>query len=398
MSACSHALDGDALRLNRRITSIPARARMALLATALINSACGDTKPPSPEDGDDGGTGGVSASAAGLGGEAGAAAGQSAIGGSGGGPNGSAGSAGTDASGTTALPPFQIAASLHGTCALAGDGTVHCWGLAPEVWQVPNGAFIELHGGTDGVICAVRADRSVACFPEPLGMQDLSRQPSVKVQLLAVGEGAICGTDTDHAAFCNPTNVVFKLEPPTEALTSLSVGAQFACAVSELDGKLSCVGAATFGNCTFSPPFGQLDAPDGNYLEVTSGRYNSCAIRVDGTLACWGMGKRGDTAGAPCLSDRSAGQSEPPEGTFHSVRASEVHACGIRTDGTVACWGQGTEDECVDGACRQARPPVGVFDQLALGLYHSCGVKPDRTVECWGFDGDETLMPPAVFQ
>ena len=384
-----------------RMTAASASASWSLLVVAVLGSGCGDGAPSSEAEGPVGGNAGMSASgtsttAAGMGGQASPSGGQNASGEAG----ASAGSSGSGKGGSPALPlqAHAIAATTSGTCALTADGAVHCWGLAPEVWQVPEGSFIELHGGSDGIMCAVRADRSVACFAEPMGLYDLKRQPSGKVGLLAIGDGAICATDLADAAFCNAGNVLFGLEPPTGALSSLSVGTQFACGVNAVDGSISCVGADSFGSCTFSPAFGQLDAPTGNFSEVSSGSYNSCALRVDGTLACWGMGKAGDTAGDPCFGEWSKLQSEPPEGEFRLVRSAQLHSCAIRKDGTVACWGAGTEDSCESASCRQARPPAGTFEQLALGQYHSCGMRADRTVECWGFDGDETTTPPAELQ
>ena len=32
-------------------------------------------------------------------------------------------------------------------------------------------------------------------------------------------------------------------------------------------------------------------------------------------------------------------RSTPPEGDFASVSAGGVHTCGVRVDGSVACWG-----------------------------------------------------------
>jgi uncharacterized protein YbbK (DUF523 family) len=59
---------------------------------------------------------------------------------------------------------------------------------------------------------------------------------------------------------------------------------------------------------------------------VSAGWLFTCAIRTDGTLACWG--------------DNEYGEASPPAGTFTSVSAGAHHACAIRTDGTPACWGQ----------------------------------------------------------
>ncbi|HCP61715.1 MAG TPA: hypothetical protein DIU14_04485, partial [Actinobacteria bacterium] len=43
----------------------------------------------------------------------------------------------------------------------------------------------------------------------------------------------------------------------------------------------------------------------------------------------------------------------PPSGSFSSVSAGRYHTCGVKTDGTVACWGDDTSG--------QATPPSGSF-------------------------------------
>src|SRR5262245_19638349 len=56
-----------------------------------------------------------------------------------------------------------------------------------------------------------------------------------------------------------------------------------------------------------------------------------CGIKSDGTLACWG--------------DNFDGQATPPAGAFTQVTAGGSHTCGIKTDGTLACWGSNISGE-----------------------------------------------------
>ena len=50
--------------------------------------------------------------------------------------------------------------------------------------------------------------------------------------------------------------------------------------------------------------------------------------------------------------------------------------CGVRLDGTVACWG--------DNSVGEADPPAGVSSQVSAGRDYTCGVRPPGTLECWG--------------
>jgi alpha-tubulin suppressor-like RCC1 family protein len=69
---------------------------------------------------------------------------------------------------------------------------------------------------------------------------------------------------------------------------------------------------------------------------VSAGAYFACGVRTDGALACWG--------------DNRYGQAAPPTGTFQSVSAGYFFACGVRTDGTLACWGNNDDGEATPPA------------------------------------------------
>ena len=105
---------------------------------------------------------------------------------------------------------------------------------------------------------------------------------------------------------------------------------------------------------------------------ISAGAYHTCGLRTDGTVACWGYD--------------SLGQSSPPGGTFTQVSAGERHTCGLQTDGTMACWG--------DNILGQSSPPSGTFTQVSAGYNHTCGLKTDGTVACWGLNNNGEASPP----
>ena len=71
------------------------------------------------------------------------------------------------------------------------------------------------------------------------------------------------------------------------------------------------------------------------------------------------------------------------------MSAGGDHTCGVRTNGTLACWGHN-----VDG---QATPPAGTFTgaAVAAGGDHTCGVEDDGTLACWGGNDCGQATPPA---
>ena len=64
---------------------------------------------------------------------------------------------------------------------------------------------------------------------------------------------------------------------------------------------------------------------------ITAGSAHGCAVRANGTLACWG--------------DNTHGQSTPPAGTFTEVTGRFTHACGVKTDGAFVCWGNDADGQ-----------------------------------------------------
>ena len=127
---------------------------------------------------------------------------------------------------------------------------------------------------------------------------------------------------------------------------------------------------------------GELDLPDcglegrptaSSFVSVSAGGYHTCGVRSNGSVACWGS--------------NADGRATPPAGSFLSVSARHNHTCGLRSDGSVACWG--------DDFAGEATPPAGSFASVSAGWYHTCGLRSDGSVACWGSDEYGKSTPPA---
>ena len=111
------------------------------------------------------------------------------------------------------------------------------------------------------------------------------------------------------------------------------------------------------------------------FSAVSVGGLHSCGLRTGGTIECWGLNIDAD--------GNEFGQAEPPSGTFVAVSAGWLHSCGVRTDGTIQCWGSNTHS--------QTEPPAGTFSAIdtggnfTTGSGLSCGLRTDAAVRCWGF-------------
>ena len=141
--------------------------------------------------------------------------------------------------------------------------------------------------------------------------------------------------------------------PNQAAFVQVGTGESHACAVRS-DGTAACWG----GNDQ-----GQLDLPSGiTFRQIASGWRFSCGITTEGMLACWGR--------------NNYQQADPPDGQFTEVSAGWDHACAIGPGGAT-CWGRQVDD-------RAAVPPGVVFTSIGAGAEHSCGLTANGDLSCWG--------------
>jgi hypothetical protein len=98
------------------------------------------------------------------------------------------------------------------------------------------------------------------------------------------------------------------------------------------------------------------------FTQVSAGNFHTCGVKTDGTVVCWGS--------------NPYGAATPLGGAFTHLSAGDFHNCGLRSDGIIACWGRNAEG--------QATPPAGVFTQVSAGGFHSCALELDQSMACWG--------------
>ena len=116
------------------------------------------------------------------------------------------------------------------------------------------------------------------------------------------------------------------------------------------------------------------------FTQITAGKGHACGLRENGAIACWG------TQNAARLGALNA----PPETAFRQISAGQGYTCGLRQDAAIACWGLNP-----DG---RASPPQGSFSEIAAGRVHACAIPLPQdsppALLCWGApfpNGAETL-------
>jgi hypothetical protein len=280
------------------------------------------------------------------------------------------------------------------------------WTGQCQSWTADDGSYCDdgngctlgdtCHGGecTGGnpVVCAGEGDcyQAGTCSPT-----------SGQCSYPAKSEGASCDdrnpctqNDTCQAGACSGTSSGGTCEAATGAW--LAAGSSHTCALRP-DGTVACWGANYFGES--SPPLG-------TFKQVTANNSYACALHTDGTPQCWGTNQSGQTNArtGPYTQLASGGHTACgltpsglpecwgdhyyawPSGTLTQISLGEGYGCGLRGDGSIACWG-------ANWLGQSSPPPGSGYRKVAAGDQHGCAINAEGSVVCWG--SQLSTPPPA---
>ena len=280
--------------------------------------------------------------------------------------------------------------------------------------------------------CVIKSDRTAWCWGRnyigQLGFGGNSAYPSTSpVQVndtavmtwSAISAGAYfsCGIDTSSRLWCWGANGQHQLgNGLTDHLFSpsrvgsdsdwlvLESGSTHSCAI-KTDNTLWCWGGNLFGQ-TGRGDFGAANlvpipaqvGVDEDWRQLSLGGYISCAIKLDGSLWCWGE----SLASADDIA-LSAPERVNDDIDWRSIDVGTYHACAIKVDGSLWCWGKNLDGQIgigfstVDAYVPAPRRVGTDFDWLSVkaGGWHTCAIKTDNSLWCWGYNeygqlGDST--------
>lgn len=283
--------------------------------------------------------------------------------------------------------------SYH-TCAGLADGTARCWGRNDRA-QIGDGTNITAQSpttatGVTGVVevlaargfsCARRMDGSVTCWGEN-------------------DEGEL----GDGTFMAHPTAATTVVDLPG-APTRLSVGGSHACATFA-GGAARCWGSNDYGELgdgMTMPRNRPIAPPVTDVAQMAPGSYNqppfvgaqTCALKTDGTIWCWGSNDFGQ------LGNGTMTASPTPVQVMGVTDGVELtmgrwHGCVRRASGAVACWGRNNDGAVGDGTMMTRSAPVAVtLPRPALhieaGGFHTCALLDDQSIRCWGRNANGQL-------
>lgn len=135
-----------------------------------------------------------------------------------------------------------------------------------------------------------------------------------------------------------------------------------------------------FGNLFPGLSFSSL-----TYTQVSAGFNFTCGLKSNGSVDCWGLNDEGQTD-LPIQSSLFGAPS------YIQVSAGKNHTCGLLSNDRIVCWGLGN-----------ITTPNFAFHQVSTGNNHACGVlknslAPYGPIFCWGSNSfGETTVPDGLY-
>ncbi len=240
-----------------------------------------------------------------------------------------------DATPPTGVTFTEVNAGYNLGCGVKTDQSLACWGGSTTLFQpiaIPTGTFTHVAGGLN-FACGLKTDGSIACWGVNTDTQVSGAPTTGTFTQIATGLRYACALDTAGTITCWGSNLYGQLNVPalTGGLTytSVTTGYYDTCAIRS-DGTVDCWGRNSF----------QQDAvPAGAFTQINAGFGHVCGLRPDQTITCWGLGSAVTPGPPPSGSSQNTGQGIPPAGTYNNVTTGTFQSCAMRTDGVAVCWG-----------------------------------------------------------
>jgi alpha-tubulin suppressor-like RCC1 family protein len=336
-----------------------------------------------------------------------------------------------------------ISTGLNHTCALKANGSVACWG-----WnifgQLGDGTTINKNtpvvvaGLTDAVAinsgfghsCALKANGVLACWGNNSSGQlgdgtQLNRTSTVAVTGLAdvasfnLGSDHTCAVKTNGTVACWGANFNGQLGNGTTATSTITVavtGLIDAVALSASDSSSCALKANGSVVCWGSNRSGQLgngglggiktttEVVTGltNAIALTSGKNastlsHSCALKANGSVACWGGNLNGQVGDGTSGNNKTTTVAVIGLTDTVAISAGVGHTCALKSSGAIACWGNAVNGQLGDGSIGGIKTSLAAVVapsgstglltdtlQVSTGHDHTCALKNDGRVLCWG--------------
>lgn len=193
-------------------------------------------------------------------------------------------------------------------------------------------------------------------------------------------------------------------------VVAASLGAKHSCALTEAGG-VACWGANSFGqlatgstNAVSPGTIVAIPGVQSGVVQISAGKYTTCAVSQAGGLTCWGDNIYGIIASTPTRTFVTT-PVVPHSLTsgIAGISLGEFEICAVSTTGSLRCWGANEYGQTGDGYQIRSISPVNVHNAVAdsssltgiqaLGSsqWTNCAVTSSGAVKCWGYNNSGEL-------
>lgn len=309
----------------------------------------------------------------------------------------------------------EVSANGHGvSCAVLDTGGVSCWGegmsatpdtihnLVRGVKQINMWRDFGCYLSTIGAVkCwgvntyGQLGDGTSTDSTDPVDVTGLN----TGVVSISVGSSHACALNTSGAVKCWGRNHKGQLGDASTNDSATPVAASgLGSGVAQLEAKMNntCIvttsgGAKCWGeNATAQIGDGsstQRSSPTNvtglttGVMSISPGGNFTCALTTSGGIKCWGKNDLGQVGNGATSADVS-GATDVTGLTSNAVQVTAMgnHACALKSDGSVRCWGGGVKGEIGDGTSTDRYSqtlPTGLASniiQVNAGRYHNLAI------------------------
>lgn len=258
------------------------------------------------------------------------------------------------------INPLQLAVGQAHACVATEDGDVRCWG------QNVQG---QLGLGHDTCV-------GTTCIPDIVAVE-LGSIPGPVVQLAAGGY-----------------HTCVRFDAPSDNVQCWGRG---------VEGQLGYGNTKNVGDGEMDSPDPAIVGPlqlGGQAIDLATGNGFTCVVLDTGSVRCWGENENGQLGQGNATDLGNKSDSTPNkipdialDRGVRKIRCGNQHVCALNVDDTVTCWGLGLYGALGYGNQNDVSSPgdVGIVDvgapvlDIALGEQHTCVLLKDTTeIRCWG--------------
>ena len=283
----------------------------------------------------------------------------------------------------------DIATGLQHACALQADDRIRCWGTNTQ-GQLGDGDTLPQPD----------PQRLVYTMPTVVGSAGTIGGRSIAAQLALT-----CARRADGSAACWDSSLTPAALTGFTRTLAVAPGNSHKCALRS-DGLVQCVGRnreGQIGNGAGGPFSSDVTDPAQGLVSgltdvasIAAGQDFTCALRVTGTVRCWGLNSFGQLGNNPTPGGFSASRFEASPvsvqglGDAIAIAAGREHACAVRAGGAVICWGfnvfgqVGTAGTNTVVTTPFEIPSISTAVAIAAGPDHTCALLVNGPVQCWG--------------